>query len=160
MQIGSGAWALPVALLVPITIGGLAGAVTAASVRDWYAAIAKPAWVPPPWLFSPVWTALYLLMGSASWLVWRAGAGRPEAVTALVVYGCQLLLNGAWSVIFFGFHDIGAALVEILLLVLAVLATLLLFWRVSALAGALLLPYLGWCLFATALNYEFWRLNR
>lgn len=124
----------------------------------WYAALAKPSWTPPGWVFGPVWTTLYLLMAWAAWLVWRRGGeagGRP----ALACYGVQLVLNALWSWIFFGRHAIGAALADLALLWLAILATLLLFWRVRRLAGLLLVPYLAWVTMAGFLNHAVWRLN-
>jgi translocator protein len=126
---------------------------------EWYAALAKPAFNPPSWIFAPVWTALYLMMGIAAWLVWRR-AGFRDGGPALAVFAVQLILNGLWSWIFFGQHRIGAALVDIVLLWAAILACLALFWRRQPAAGALLLPYLVWVSFAAVLNAALWRLNR
>jgi tryptophan-rich sensory protein len=137
---------------------------------EWYAALAKPSWNPPAWAFAPVWTLLYAMMAVAGWLVWRSGERAPvrsasEAVQgpsrslALAVYALQLVLNGAWSWLFFGLHRPGLAFAEIVLLWLAILATVVLFWRRKPLAGALLLPYLAWVGFAAALNFSLWRLN-
>lgn len=121
----------------------------------WYAALVKPAWNPPAWIFGPAWTLLYTLMAVAAWLVWkRDGWRRP-----LMLYGVQLALNAAWTPIFFGAHELGWALVEIAALWTAILLTLLSFWRVSRLAGWLFVPYLAWVTFATALNFALWRLN-
>ena len=124
----------------------------------WYASLEKPDWNPPNSVFGPVWTILYVLMGIAAWLVWRK-VGFAGAPVALGLYFVQLVLNALWSYLFFGAHQPGLALVEIVVLWLVILATTMGFWRVSAAAGALLLPYLGWVGFATALNYQLWRLN-
>jgi tryptophan-rich sensory protein len=128
-------------------------------VDDWYAGLTKPAWNPPNWLFAPVWTALYLLMAIAAWLVWRE-SGFSGAAVPLAVFVLQLILNAGWSWIFFGRHEIRLALIEIVILWLAILWTVLAFWRVSPVAGALLVPYLLWVSFASVLNYAIWRLNR
>lgn len=131
---------------------------------EWYAALRKPAWNPPAWVFAPVWTLLYALIGVSGWLVWDGrrirGAG-PDAAgrAALGLYGIQLVLNGAWSWIFFGLHRPGVAFAEILLMWVAILATALAFWRIRPLAGALLLPYLAWVSFAAVLNGTLWRMN-
>jgi translocator protein len=124
---------------------------------DYYAELAKPAWAPAGWLFGPVWTGLYALIGVSGWLVWRAGgSGRHWAMG---LWGVQLVLNAAWTPLFFGLRDPGIALVDIALLLAVLAVTVVVFWRRRALAGALLLPYLAWVAFATALNFEIWRLN-
>lgn len=125
---------------------------------DWYAALAKPAWNPPSWIFGPVWTLLYVLMAVAAWLVWRAGAG-PQRRRALALYGVQLALNAAWTPLFFGLHLLGAALAEILVLWVAIAATMVAFARVSRVAAWLLAPYLAWVGFAAVLTFTIWRLN-
>lgn len=125
---------------------------------EWYARLAKPSWTPPSWLFGPVWTLLYVLMGVAAWLVWK-DRGFAGARVALLLYGVQLVLNAAWSWLFFGLQRPGLAFAEILLLWSAILATLIAFWRHRKLAGALLVPYLAWVSFATALNWAIWQLN-
>lgn len=125
---------------------------------EWYAELRKPSWNPPGWVFGPVWTVLYVLMGAAAWLVWRK-AGISGAPVALGIFVAQLVLNGLWSYLFFGLHRPGAALIDIVALWLLILATLVLFWRVRPLSGSLLIPYLLWVGFASALNYQLWRLN-
>ena len=124
----------------------------------WHAALVKPSWNPPDAVFAPVWILLYALMGVAAWLVWRS-VGAPGRRTALALFLVQLVLNGAWSWLFFGRHAIGAALVEIVLLGLAILATTVAFRRISRAAGWLLAPYLVWVTFASALTFAIWRLN-
>jgi len=125
---------------------------------DWYASLAKPTWTPPGWIFGPVWSLLYLAMALAAWLVWRR---RRVARTrlALSLFWLQLTLNIAWSPLFFGLQRPGLALLDIVLLWLAIVLTALWFWRVTRAAGALMLPYLLWVTFATALNFAIYRLN-
>lgn len=121
----------------------------------WYASLNKPSWNPPAWVFGPVWTFLYLLMAIAAWRVWsRAGWGR-----AVWIYLIQLLLNAAWTPIFFGAHALGWALVEILILWCAILVTMAAFLKVSRVAGWMLAPYLAWVTFAAFLNLTLWRMN-
>ena len=124
----------------------------------WYQTLVKPPWTPPSWLFGPVWTVLYGMMAAAAWLVWKrygvSGAGVP-----LAAFVAQLALNVAWSWLFFGLHRPGLAFAEIVLLWLAILATLVLFWNAERLAGVLLVPYLAWVSFAAVLNFALWRMN-
>lgn len=128
------------------------------SSGQWYDTLVKPDWSPPAWVFGPVWTVLYLLMGVAAWLVWKR-AGFAKARIALALFLVQLAFNAAWSWIFFGLRQPGAAFAEIMLLWLLILATLTAFWRHHRLAGSLLLPYWAWVSFAALLNFAVWRLN-
>jgi tryptophan-rich sensory protein len=121
----------------------------------WYAALMKPSWNPPAWLFGPVWTTLYTLMAVAAWLVWR----RIGFSRSLGLYLAQLVLNAAWTPLFFGAHQLGWALIEILVMWVMILRTLLSFRRVNPTAGWLFLPYLAWVSFAAFLNFTLWRLN-
>ncbi len=123
---------------------------------DYYRALRRPSWAPPPWLFGPAWTLLYTLMGIAAWRVAR----RPDGSGALRLYRAHLVLNAAWTPIFFGLRRPDLALAEIAALWLSVLITTLAFLRRSTVAGVLLLPYLAWTSFAAALNFEIWRRNR
>lgn len=125
---------------------------------EWYAALAKPSWNPPSSVFAPVWSTLYILMGVAAWLVWRK-VGFAGAPVALGLFVFQLLLNVLWSYLFFGAHRPDLACVDIIVLWLVILATTIGFWRVSVPAGVLLLPYLCWVGFASALNLQLWQLN-
>ncbi len=139
---------------------GIAGALTAAAGDSpWYDALEKPPFNPPPWLFGPVWTALYALMGIAAFLVWRAGTDRPEVKRALGLFAAQLVLNGIWTPVFFGAESIvgGAVVIVTLLVVLAL--TVRAFFRVSRVAAWLLVPYLLWVGFAALLNLSIWGLN-
>ena len=125
---------------------------------EWYASLVKPAWTPPNAVFGPVWTVLYVLMGIAAWLVWLK-AGFSGATAPLVLFIVQLGLNALWSYLFFGMHQPMLAFFEIVILWIMILLTLIYFWRVRPVAGALLLPYLRWVGFASALNFQLWRLN-
>ncbi|MEM6783831.1 MAG: TspO/MBR family protein [Bacteroidota bacterium] len=124
----------------------------------WYAALDKPGWTPPNWLFPVAWSVLYLLIAVAGWLVWRE-VGFSGASKAFTVYGLQLALNAAWSWLFFGRHDMGLAFLDIVGLWLAIALTMGLFWATKPLAGALLVPYLLWVTYAAALNLTIWRIN-
>lgn len=126
---------------------------------EWYQTLDKPAWTPPGWAFPVVWTTLYLLMGTAAWLVWRESNRDKPTRGPLGVFLVQLALNAAWTPIFFGAHRIFPALVVIVALWLAILATILAFRKTSTTASWLLAPYLAWVSLATVLNYEIWRLN-
>ncbi|WP_254536373.1 TspO/MBR family protein [Halomarina litorea] len=138
---------------------GITGAVfTATGVESWYTTLERPELAPPNWVFGPVWTTLYALMGVAAWLVWREGRGR-ELQVALGLFGVQLALNFAWSFVFFGAQEILWALVVIVALLAAIVATMGAFWRIDRRAALLLVPYLAWVSFATYLNYAFWVLN-
>jgi tryptophan-rich sensory protein len=125
----------------------------------WYAALQKPAWNPPNWIFGPVWTALYATMAIAAWLVWKRGGFAGQRV-ALSLFLAQLLFNALWSPLFFGLRHPALAFVDIVLLWLALLCTVVVFWRTRLIAGALLVPYLAWVTFAGALNFALWQLNR
>ena len=126
---------------------------------EWYAGLKKPSWNPPNSIFGPVWTALYTTMAVAAWLVWKRGGFARHGV-ALSLFLLQLLLNAFWSPLFFGMENPALAFVDIVLLWLALLATVLAFWKIRPLAGMVLVPYLLWVTFASALNFALWRLNR
>jgi len=139
-------------------VASLSGLSVARAGPDWYEALSKPSWTPPAWLFGPVWTVLYLMMAAAAWLVWRRH-GLVGAAVPLGLFAVQLALNAAWSPVFFGLHEIGWGFAVIVGLWVAVLATMLAFWRVAPAAGWLLVPYQLWITFAGALNLAIWRLN-
>lgn len=139
-------------------IGALGASVTATSVATWYPTLIKPSFNPPNSVFGPVWTALYVLMAVAAWRVWRK-ADRDTARGPLAVFALQLAVNLGWSVAFFGLREIGLAVAVILALDLLVLVTALLFRRIDRWAALLLVPYLAWIAFATALTIAIWRLN-
>jgi len=149
---------LGVAVAACLAVGGIGTVFTAQAIPTWYATLQKPSWNPPAWVFGPVWTALYLLMGVAAWLVWRA-VGWPAARRGLGLFAVQLALNAVWSPIFFGLRSPGWAFADIVALWATIVATMAAFWRLRPAAGALLVPYLLWVTFAAALNGTIWRLN-
>lgn len=134
------------------------GAAASIQAGSFYAQLARPDWAPPASVFGPVWTVLYVLMAVAAWLVWRVG-GLGSARTALTLFLVQLALNALWSWLFFAWHLGALAFADIVVLWALVAATLLSFWRIRPLAGALLVPYLLWVSFAAALNFAVWQLN-
>ena len=134
------------------------GAVASIKAQSFYGELTQPSWAPPGSVFGPVWTTLYTLMGIAAWLVWREG-GFQKNKTALTLFLVQLVVNALWSWFFFAWHLGAYALIDLIVLWLLIVATLLAFWRVKALAGALLVPYLLWVSFAGFLNYAVWQLN-
>lgn len=146
-------------LLISFAAGGIGSLFTAPAVVSggWYSTLMKPPWTPPNWLFAPVWSTLYLLMGIAGWLVWRKAGGLRTAAAPMTLFALQLVLNTAWSIIFFGLHQLGLAVLDSALLWFFILLTLISFWQVLPLAGALLLPYLLWVSYATALTVAIYR---
>lgn len=144
--------------LVVVFMAAAIGAAASVQAGPFYAQIARPGWAPPPSVFGPVWTVLYVLMGIAAWLAWRVGGFRP-ARSALTLFLVQLALNALWSWLFFGWHRGALAFADIMLLWAMLIATVIRFWRIRPLSGALLLPYLLWVSFASALNYSVWQLN-
>jgi tryptophan-rich sensory protein len=134
------------------------GAAASIQAKSFYGQLTQPTWAPPPWVFGPVWSVLYVMIAIAAWLVWRCGGFRSQRI-ALSVYFGQLVLNALWSWLFFAWHLGAAAFVDIVLLWVLIVATLIAFWRVRPLAGTLFIPYLLWVSFAAVLNYSIWRLN-
>jgi len=157
---GSAKQVIGLVLIVGVCVGaGLLGSIaTTPQVDGWYKTLNKPSWNPPSQVFGPVWTTLYILMGVAAWLVWRSGDVR-SVWLPLALFGIQLALNAAWSWIFFKMQRPDWAFFEILILWVAIAATLVAFFRHSQLAGWLLVPYLAWVSFAAILNFTIWRLN-
>ena len=150
-------------LTISIAVSEFAGIVgsffTMPSIRVWYADLIKPTINPPAWIFGPVWTTLFLLMGIAAFLIWMEDPKRKDVRIALAIFALQLILNISWSIIFFGLHSPGAALIEIIFLWLSILATIIAFYKILKTAAWLLTPYLAWVSFAALLNYLIWRLN-
>lgn len=146
-------------IAVCFAVAGLGGWATASSVQSWYPTLRKPPFSPPDWVFGPVWTALYTMMAVAAFLVWRQ-AGFNAARLALGLFAVQLLLNLAWSPVFFGLRQILAGFIVIILLWLAIAATTIAFYRHSVAAVVLMIPYLLWVTFAAVLNGSLWWLNR
>lgn len=150
-----------IGLIAWLAVSFIAAAIgSAASIQagSFYTQLVRPDWAPPPDIFGPVWTILYALMGLAAWLVWRVGGFR-AARTALTLFLVQLAINTLWSWLFFGWHRGALAFADIMLLLVLIVATLISFWRIRPLAGVLLIPYLLWVSFASALNYSVWQLN-
>lgn len=150
---------LALCLLFTIGIGSLGAVFTAKEIPGWYAQLQKPSFNPPSWLFGPVWTLLYAMMGICLYLLWIQ-PGSAARTTALVVFFAQFTLNFFWSYIFFRLHAMGWALVEIIFMWLFILATIFFSWKIKTLAGWLLVPYLLWVSFASVLNGAIWLLNR
>jgi len=150
-------------LVFAVVVSELAGIIgsifTISAIPNWYAGLVKPALNPPAWVFGPVWTTLYALMGIAAFLVWKNGWEKKEVKMALGVFGIQLFLNAIWSIIFFGLHSPAWALVDIVALWLTIVWTIAVFYKISKPAAYLLLPYILWVSFALYLNYSIWILN-
>ncbi|MDQ5955077.1 MAG: translocator protein [Patescibacteria group bacterium] len=150
-------WLVLIGFIVLAQSAGIVGSLfTTPNIPTWYATLYRPPIAPPNWIFAPVWTTLFLLMGVAAYLVWRSG---PRTKLALRIFGLQLALNVLWSILFFGLQSPGAAFVEIIFLWLSIVWTMYAFAKHSTLAAWLLSPYLAWVTFAGALNYFIWTLN-
>lgn len=151
---------LAISLITPQVAGLIGSVFTVSSVTGWYSMITRPELAPPNWIFGPVWTTLFVLIGIALFLVWKKEESQKKKVRiAIYLFMGQLILNTLWSIIFFGLHSPGWAFVEIIFLWLAILATIIAFARVSKLAAWLLIPYITWVSFAAYLNYSIWILN-
>ena len=148
-----------ISILVCLAVGFSSGLVTADSIPNWYATLNKPFFNPPNWLFGPAWTILYTLMGIAAGIIWNKGLEQKIVKTALIIFVIQLVLNGLWTLIFFGLQNPPLALVEILILWGMILFCMIRFSKINKTAAWLLLPYLLWVTFATALNFSIWQLN-
>lgn len=148
--------ALAIAIAVCFAAAALGSLPTVRALREWYPSLPKPSWNPPDRVFGPVWTALYVAMAVAAWLVWRSGA---DVSVAMGLFGLQLALNVAWSFVFFGQRNVNGAFVVIVALWLAIAATLIAFIRIDLVAGLLLVPYLAWVTFASFLNRAIARLS-
>ncbi|MBK6760473.1 MAG: tryptophan-rich sensory protein [Ignavibacteria bacterium] len=144
--------------LLLVFAAAAAGGLASASAGSFFMELDRPLWAPPAWLFGPAWTVLYLLMGVASWLVWRRG-GFSDARLALTLYGVQLILNGLWTWLFFVMRSGSLAFVEIIVLWILILATIIAFWRKNKLASLMLVPYLIWVAYASALTFSLWQRN-
>lgn len=150
---------LIISILLTVGIGATAGLFTASGVDSWYTTIQKPSWNPPNWIFGPVWTTLYIMMGIALYLVWKSGSDERVKKIALILFALQLILNFLWSFIFFDQQQPGWAFLEILILWVFILLTIFAFARVNKAAAWLLVPYISWVSFAAILNYTIWQLN-
>jgi len=150
---------LVVSIALPLGIGAIAGLFTAQAIPDWYATLNKPSFNPPNWLFGPVWTTLYFLLGISFFLIWKIDPSKERNI-AISVFLLQLLLNFGWSFFFFYFKMIGCALVEISVLWISIVMMLILFYKIRPIAAYINIPYLLWVTFATILNAGYYILNR
>ena len=148
-------WKLVISILVPFVASAIGGLFTASSVSTWYFNLVKPPFNPPNWIFGPVWTILYLLMGISLYLVWVNKYDK----AALTVFGVQLFLNVLWSVLFFGLQKPLFSFVEIIILWISILITIIYFYRINKISAYLLVPYLLWVSFAAILNFAIFILN-
>ena len=153
-------WKLVVSIIACLAAGAVGSIFTREAIPTWYATLEKPAFNPPNWLFAPVWTLLYIMMGIAAFMVWRKGLENRQVRIALIVFLVQLVLNALWSVAFFGLESPLFGVVVIAALWVAILFTVLKFYRISLAASVLLWPYLLWVTFAAVLNVSIWLLNR
>jgi len=153
-------WKLVVSIIACQCAGIIGSIFTRGAIPTWYATLEKPAFNPPNWLFAPVWTLLYIMMGIAAFLVWRKGWENRQVRIALIVFLVQLVLNALWSVVFFGLESPLYGLIVIAALWVAILFTVLKFYRISSAASVLLWPYMLWVTFAAVLNVSIWLLNR
>lgn len=145
-------------LLIPLVVGFTSGFFTASGVNEWYTTLNRPSFNPPNWLFGPVWTTLYILMGISLYLIWKQPASS-ERNAALLIFAVQLVLNFFWSIIFFYWHQIGLALIEIVLLWALIVLMIYRFYHINSTAALLNIPYLLWVSFATVLTAAYWNLN-
>jgi benzodiazapine receptor len=146
-------------ILIPLVVGYLGAIVTLSQISTWYSTLSKPWWSPPNWLFGPIWTTLYILMGIALFLVWREGLHRRDVRFAILIFSIQLVLSLLWSVVFFSFHALFGSFIIVMLLWLAILANIIAFLIISKWAGLLLVPYIVWVSIASYLNYSVYLLN-
>jgi translocator protein len=158
---------LGISIAIPLMAGVIGSIFTSESVSTWYQTIEKPSFSPPNWLFGPVWTTLYVMMGVSLFLVWRATTSTStflkersrEKIAALIAFGSQLILNVLWSFIFFGLRSPQLAFAEIIILLISIVVTLVIFYKISRIAAVLMIPYAVWVAFASFLNLQIWLLN-
>ena len=150
---------LVISIIIPVAVGAIAGLFTRPEIDTWYQTIEKPTWQPPNWVFGPVWTLLYILMGVALYLVWRSNTPAGQKRAAIILWVIQLVFNFFWSYIFFRQHQIDWALGEIIVLWFFIVLTIFSFSRISKLSAWLLVPYISWVSFATYLTYTIYQLN-
>ncbi len=149
---------LIISIILTVGLGSLGGLFTIAEIPTWYAGLNKPSFNPPNWIFGPMWTTLYLLMGISFYMIWKIPPS-PARTQAIRIFVIQFVLNFCWSIIFFSMHQIGWALVEIIAMWVCILLTILQFRKLSTTAAVLLIPYLLWVSFASLLNGSIWQLN-
>ena len=152
--------ALIIAILICESTGIISGLIANTGINPWFDTLNKPLWNPPAFIFAPVWTLLYLLMGISLWLIWKSNTPSPQKNNAIILFFLQLFFNFWWSIIFFKFHSPAFALVDIILMLNLILFTIILFSKISKIAAWLLVPYIAWVSFATILNFTIWILNK
>jgi len=150
---------LIVSVVACLLAGFIGSLFTAPAIPAWYSGLVKPPFNPPSWIFAPVWTTLYILMAIAAFLIWQKGLDKGGVKAALALFALQLVLNAVWSILFFGLRSPLAGLADILALLAVLILTIISFFNISKIAGALLLPYLFWVSFATVLNFSIFILN-
>jgi len=151
---------LVISIVIPLFAGFIGSQFTTPKIPTWYAGLVKPSFNPPSWLFGPVWTLLFILMGVALYIIWQNTKRKKSRDVAIIAFGVQLVLNILWSILFFGMHSPGYAFIEIFVLWIAILVNIILFFRLNKTAGLLLLPYILWVSFASVLNGAIYFLNR
>ncbi|KQC12599.1 MAG: hypothetical protein APR63_02470 [Desulfuromonas sp. SDB] len=146
-------------IITALGVGFTASSLTTSGIRDWYPRLEKPALTPPSWIFAPVWTSLYIMMGVAGFLIFQSGWDDNKVKVSLILYIVQLVINGTWSLVFFSVRNPGLAMVNILILWILILICIVQFFPISKTAALLMIPYLLWVSFASYLNFFIWRLN-
>lgn len=155
----SGIIKLITSITICLAAGVLGSVFTTPAIPTWYATLIKPSFAPPNWVFFPVWTTLFIMMGISLFLVWQKGMEDMKVKNALYIFGVQLILNVLWSAAFFGLRSPLAGLIEICILLILILLTIMKFMKISRTAGLLLIPYIFWVSFAAVINFFIWRLN-
>lgn len=150
---------LLLAIVICEAAGILGSLFTASAIPTWYVLLVKPSFSPPSWLFGPVWVVLYMLMGISLYIIWERGFKKPQVKKAITLFTIQLIFNAAWSLIFFGLHNISLAFIEIIAMWILIVAVIFKFLKIEKIAAYLLIPYLIWVTFASYLNFSIWRLN-
>ncbi len=152
-------WKLAICIIICQATGIISGLLTNTQNNDWYDKIVKPSWNPPGYLFGPVWTILYFLMGISLWLIWKSNGLESQKVEACLIFAIQLFLNFWWTILFFKLHSPIAAFAEIIVMIALIILTIYKFSKISKTAAWLLVPYISWVCFAAILNYNLWKLN-
>ena len=156
----SNSWKLTISILICQIIGISAGLLTSTQNNAWFNNIVKPSWNPPGYLFGPVWTILYLLMGISLYIVWKSNAMEPQKTNAMLIFAVQLFLNFWWTILFFKFQSPYCAFIDIVLMIITIIITIFAFAPISKTAAWLLVPYISWVCFAAILNFTLWNLNK
>lgn len=150
---------LVISFIIPQAVGILGSFFTVSTLLNWYTVLNKPSFTPPNWVFGPIWILLYFLMGASAYIVWQKTDGNNLAKNSLILFFIHLIFNAAWMPIFFGLRNINLALFDIIIIWLFIVILIIKFFKISRASAYLLIPYLIWVSYATALNYYIWRLN-